>query len=131
MGSGSVALTRPWFSSSWKYTTRSAFSLSRATVNIKRGLRQGCTLAPTLYLVYKNVIVNLLRRRLGPAWLESCFTAYADDLLTLQLFMTREALVQSLQANEVVLTTLIEAGTQPNFKKTVCLLETRARPSPS
>ena len=39
-----------------------AMATRMTTVDIRRGLRHGCTLGPTLYFVYKNVIVNLLKQ---------------------------------------------------------------------
>ena len=96
-----------------------------ADIDNRQGLRQGCTLAPTLYLVYKHVVFHQLERRLGSSWVETCLSAYADDLLTMQSFTSVEGLRQSLKANEVLLLTLLEAGMTPNYGKTVCLIDTR------
>ena len=51
----------------------------RGTVNMKRGVRQGCTLAPVLFAIFSCFLADLIGKRTDYAWMQHSLTLYADD----------------------------------------------------
>ena len=49
-------------------------------IPIGRGVRQGCKIAPLLWLVYMDCFLQQLIQKTGPEWVMTCLTLYADDL---------------------------------------------------
>ena len=53
---------------------------SRAShLHMRRGVRQGCTLAPLLWVVYSAYMTYQLQKRLPAQWVADHLTLYADD----------------------------------------------------
>ena len=51
----------------------------RGTVNMKRGVRQGCTLAPVLFAIFSCFLADLIGKRTDYVWMQHSLTLYADD----------------------------------------------------
>ena len=49
-------------------------------IPVGKGVRQGCTIAPLLWLIYMDKILKELAALTGPEWIMQCVTIYADDL---------------------------------------------------
>ena len=49
-------------------------------IPVGQGVRQGCKIAPLLWLIYMDCFLVELMPLTGPEWIMSCFTLYADDL---------------------------------------------------
>ena len=49
-------------------------------VKIGKGLRQGCKLAPTLWVTFMDKFLKLLAERTGWQWISQNVTIYADDI---------------------------------------------------
>ena len=48
-------------------------------IHMRRGVRQGCTLAPLLYVIFSAYLISKLQARLPAAWVQNHLTLYADD----------------------------------------------------
>ena len=46
---------------------------------MKRGVRQGCTLAPVLFAIFSCFLADLIGKRADYAWMQHSLTLYADD----------------------------------------------------
>ena len=49
-------------------------------IPVGKGVRQGCPIAPLLWLVYMDRLLHDLAPLTGPSWIQRCLTLYADDL---------------------------------------------------
>ena len=48
-------------------------------IHMRRGVRQGCTLAPLLYVIFSAYLISKLQARLPADWVRNHLTLYADD----------------------------------------------------
>ena len=48
-------------------------------IHMRRGVRQGCTLAPLLYVIFSAYLISKLQARLPADWVQHHLTLYADD----------------------------------------------------
>ena len=49
-------------------------------IDVGLGLRQGCKIAPLLWLVYMSKLLTILIPLTGEQWIRECLTLYADDV---------------------------------------------------
>ena len=49
-------------------------------IAVGTGLRQGCKIAPILWVVYMHRLIDLLLPLTGERWIQDCLTVYADDI---------------------------------------------------
>ena len=66
-------------------------------IPIGKGVRQGCTVAPQLWLMYMDKFLQELCEATNPTWVRDHVTLYADDIHMGCQFIGRNALVQTLQ----------------------------------
>ena len=59
----------------------STVSERRRAVGTTRGIKQGCKIAPYLFIVLTVHVINELAQRISREWLQRLFTFYADDAL--------------------------------------------------
>ena len=56
------------------------FNHVSSSIPVGKGLRQGCKIAPQLWVIYMDKFLKLLEARTGPQWVAACLTVYADDV---------------------------------------------------
>ena len=62
-----------------------------------QGLRQGCTAAPTLFVLYSGLIMKKANFKLGHSWVQKALSAYADDHLLFWKFETVHELERAVE----------------------------------
>ena len=93
-------------------------------IHMKRGLRQGCSLAPILWSAYSGWVLKRLHAS-GVLNIPKCCTAYADDFFygwTVSSGSEMEAVYRAIRH---VLAGLQEQGLQLSLEKTAIILELR------
>ena len=73
------------------------FQQNTDSVPVGVGLRQGCKIAPLLWLTYMNKLLWLLTPLTGEEWIRQCLTLYVDDLHVGCQFLTVGALDHHLR----------------------------------
>ena len=66
------------------------------SIPVGRGLRQGCKIAPLLWVSYMDLFMSRLSIRTGRQWIQENLTIYADDVHIGCLFMSASALREHL-----------------------------------
>ena len=68
--------------SSWHEQTQYCvqFQQQHSVVQVGKGLRQGCKIAPQLWVIYMDKFLTMLEPLTGSAWIAACLTIYADDV---------------------------------------------------
>ena len=89
---------------------------------MSRGLRQGCPIAPILYVAWSSRMCRQLRRRLGDSWRGSHLSMFADDILGFWEITSVVSLRKASSELLVLLQTLRDAGMTINADKSVALL---------
>ena len=102
-------------------------SEEEARVESKRGVRQGCTLAPTLWVLVTIALMRAMQEQCGPHWATECSTLFADDLLIHHEFHTRAELDKFLPNLAKCLAVLEAIGLQVQHTKTQVILAGRGR----
>ena len=87
-----------------------------------QGLRQGCTLAPTLWLVYAKALLRAISCACGPDWVATCATAFSDDLLFRDTFADLAGLRLALDRMVRIFRVLQDMGMIPNFAKSAFMV---------
>ncbi|CAE7198978.1 unnamed protein product [Symbiodinium microadriaticum] len=49
------------------------------SISMRRGIRQGCSLSPTLYSIFTIWVFDRLSEITSPEWAQACITLFADD----------------------------------------------------
>ena len=91
-------------------------------VPLRRGLRQGCGLAPVLWAIYSGWLLKALDRDIVLNIRDSN-TTYADDFLFSWLIRTGRDLENVYQAMKHVLSVLYSRGLELSMSKTVAILK--------
>ena len=115
-----VHVLREWHRDS-RYTLQ--FADATYEINTSRGVRQGCTIAPLLWLLHLHGIIEELRC-LYPAipWLD-LLTAYADDLILCIPIDCEADVAKALDSVVLFFNFLQEKGLTLNLSKTQFLLK--------
>ncbi len=96
-------------------------------VTSRRGVRQGCALAPTLWVLITLAVTRALGSYTSPEWVQECATLFADDLMLHYAFYSREALEKFLPILARCLDILGELGLQVQHGKTQVIIAGRGR----
>ncbi|CAE7522507.1 unnamed protein product, partial [Symbiodinium microadriaticum] len=89
------------------------------------GVRQGCTLAPLLYVVFSAYLISKLQARLPADWVRDHLTLYADDShASFEIHSTKD-LLQSLQIIACIFDVYREHGMRVNPLKSGVVLGVR------
>ncbi|CAE7245612.1 unnamed protein product, partial [Symbiodinium sp. CCMP2456] len=100
---------------------RIAHGHKQATLETSNGIRQGCCLAPALWVLYTGLILTYLRQRIAM----QDTTVYADDFLFHWLVQNGAQLEQAFENIAFVLCTLDHFGMRPSPTKSAVLIGVR------
>ena len=90
-------------------------------IEVHRGVRQGCKIAPLLWACFMHHFLKLLSRKVGIDWVRQHVTLYADDLHVGVAFYSKQELDQHLKHFGIVIDLLAELGLQVNVDKSQIL----------
>ena len=93
-----------------------------SSVEMKRGLRQGCPIAPVIYSAWTALLCKRLVAALGEGWDSNTITLYADDKILCWRIRSIVALEKSLKQVGFVLDLLSRAKMKVNITKSEALL---------
>ncbi|CAE7288038.1 TRPT1, partial [Symbiodinium natans] len=90
-------------------------------VTTTRGIKQGCTVAPYLFVAHTIAIIDTLAERLGWDWVTQLFTFYADDALAAWTLKSAEDLQGAICGIQKVVQTFNDHGMTLSATKSVVL----------
>lgn len=91
-------------------------------VDVGLGLRQGCKIAPLLWLVYMSKLLHLLVPLTGESWIAECLTLYADDVHVGCQFTSQSELDHHLQCMGFLLDCIERLKLKLSYQKTFVVL---------
>ena len=94
------------------------------TVDVCRGVRQGCVLSPLLYVLVVARLHSVLKEKFG-THVNDSMDYYADDTLYHSTFESEQELVTAIRQVEFLFECLGQAGLDINDTKTQVLLQIR------
>ena len=97
---------------------------SNWSVDVCRGVRQGCVLSPLLYVLVVARLRSVLQSQFG-APMHGSMDYYADDTLYHSAFESEQELVMAMRQVEALFECLAQAGLDINDSKTQVLLQIR------
>ena len=100
---------------------RMAVGVCEGSIESSCGIKQGCKVAPFLFVAFTIAIMDELQQRLTSEWLTEGFTFYADDALASWLITSPEVLTKSLAGIQTVIDVFNSYGMKLSAKKTVVL----------
>ena len=92
-------------------------------VTPKWGLRQGCTASPLLWSAFTSLICVTLEDKLGPGWVASHSTMYADDNHLRWRFMSFNEFEKTMHEVRVVFRVFRSFHMRINIEKTKAILK--------
>ena len=102
---------------------RSTVSESTRAVGTTCGIKQGCKLAPYLFIALTIHVMDELAQSISWEWLQWLFTFYADDALASWLVREPEHLQQALDNIQTVIEVFNRLGMKINVKKSAVLYD--------
>ena len=87
------------------------------------GLKQGCKVAPCLWVWYTIALFDTLEARLSETWVRHTPTIFADDCWAHWLLKSSDDLQRALRELQILLCTLEDYKMRINFSKTAILLK--------
>ena len=89
----------------------------------RKGIRQGCSAAPTLWALYTVAFFQQLSGILPPQWVREMITLFADDMCVHFSYWNLQELEQQKSFLGEILDLLESFGLQVNLEKTVILFK--------
>ena len=92
-------------------------------IHMQKGVRQGCPLAPYLFLIFSTHILNQLADRIGMQRVLACITLFADDTHVKLAFQNPDSF-KVLLADVQLIFTLFEANgmvANPSKSEFICV----------
>ena len=88
-----------------------------------RGIRQGCSAAPTIWTLFTLAILKELTRKIPADWIKNNLTLFADDTCAHCIFTSISTLQEHLKYIGILFDTLEEFGMTVNVSKTAAILK--------
>ena len=113
-----------------RYNIVSPHAADQVAVGV--GLRQGCKIAPLLWIVYMSRLLRLLTPLTGPDWIRECMTLYADDIHVGCQYTSAGELDQHLRCMGHLLDCIEQLKLTLSYQKTFVILAStgsNARPA--
>ena len=109
----------------WRSGTRYHYTHLNTSIceHSGKGVRQGCTGAPTLWAVLMTRFLRRLSRLVPKAWIQRCLNIFADDVQGGSTFRDGCELRQCLRYLGLVIDCLEDLGLTVNPQKTVAMLQ--------
>ena len=98
-------------------------SETKFSVATKRGIKQGCKLAPSLFAFVTGLLYRKLANQITQDELARLLTMYADDILLQSHFDSLDALTRALDCCDLLLDQLTALGFRVNPTKSALLLQ--------
>ncbi|CAE7703526.1 unnamed protein product [Symbiodinium necroappetens] len=95
----------------------------RSSFVTSNGLKQGCKVAPSLWVWYTLALMDALEKQLPEGWVQNVLTLFADDCWASWLLHSLDDLRKALRELTVLLSTLEAFHMQINYGKTAVLLK--------
>ena len=96
-------------------------------VQMSRGLRQGCPIAPMIYAAWTCRLCKLINARLGQTWTQEHMSLFADDKHCYWQVRSKREFQGALHQLDVILSLLRETKMQVNFSKSAVVYALRGR----
>ena len=100
---------------------------AEARIASRRGVRQGCALVPTLWVLLTIALIKANGEQTGPFWVRECSTLFADDLRIHYEFNSKSELNKFLPNLAKCLAILKSIGLQVQRSKTQVIMAGRGR----
>ena len=97
------------------------------TVHCGRGLRQGCTLSPTLWVAITSHVMSMIGQHVPEEWVRDQLTLFADDVLGQWTFHSERDLTFMLQCMDAIFNVLEAFGMKVNVQKSSLLIQVKGR----
>ena len=88
-----------------------------------RGIRQGCSAAPTIWTLFTLAILKDLTQKIPEEWIKNNLTLFADDTCAHCVFHSLSNLQDHLKHIGILFDTLEEYGMKINVSKTAAILK--------
>ena len=99
----------------------------QACIEMRRGVRQGCTLAPVLFSAFTAYYLHLLEERTSKQWVLSSATLFADDTHLAWDIESAHDLNQMQRMVQITFALFAELGMKVNPDKSTLILGLRGR----
>ena len=99
----------------------------RSAVTTTQGIKQGCKIAPFLFVSFTVMVMEILAQRISPKWVQEGLTIFADDHWAAWTVEDRSTLRGALREIQTVIDVLEENGLQLNAKKSAILFDLKGK----
>ena len=99
----------------------------KETIHCGRGLRQGCTLSPTLWVAITSHVLHMLGQTVTEEWIRDQLTLFADDVLGQWSFNSEQDLTFMLQCMDAIFSVLEAFGMKVNDQKSSLIIQVKGR----
>ena len=117
-----ATLLMTWYRSEYALGQRGADGYTRR-ISITKGVKQGCVIAPTIWVILTCFVHHRLDERLTPAWSERHATCFADDFLFQWVLESMQACKAMCTDVSVIYEVFASLGLCINSKKSAFLLK--------
>ena len=99
----------------------------RTSVTTAQGIKQGCKIAPFLFVSFTIMVMEQLQQHISRAWVKEGLTIFADDRWAAWKIEDRQTLRQALRGIQTVIKVLEDNGLQINAKKSAILYDLKGK----
>ena len=105
----------------WQSRYHSGTGQHTGHVTTSCGIKQGCTIAPYLFVAHTIAIIDAVARELGWEWVRVCLTFFADDALATWTINGLQDLKEAFRAIQRIIDIFTEHGMTLTKDKSVIL----------